>query len=204
MAAALSPAPFLASTALAAIVLAAALLAPGAPARAAGDDSPFGRSLVVVFSQTGNTWHLAEIISQKIGAGIFRIEPTEPFPADEREIIGFEERRRAEGIEPELATEPPDFSNYDLVLLGSPVWFGERPDLVAAFLLAADFQGADVALFATSGTHPGNILPSLKALVKNGEVLAPTLIQKRDDDHSEAAINQRIDDWLEAVRLARQ
>jgi hypothetical protein len=73
---------------------------------------------------------------------------------------------------------------------------------VDAFLAAADFQGAKVAIIATSGTRPGEVVETIKAEVKNGQVLEPVLLQRRADDQSEAAVAKRVDDYLAAVAAA--
>jgi flavodoxin len=162
----------------------------------------FGKSIVVVFSQTGNTIKLADIIAAKTGAEIYRIEPTVPFPADEKEIIAAEERRRSEGKTLEFKPPLPDFNSYNMIFLGSPVWFGEPPDLVSLWLSQADFKGKPVAIFATAGTQPREIIHSLASKVQNGSPLTPGFIQKRADDHTEAVVLEQISNWLTEIKAA--
>jgi flavodoxin len=162
-----------------------------------------GKSIVVYFSATGNTARLAKIIADQTGADVYLIEPAEPFPATEQEIIKAEEARRAAKEAPVLKEAPPDLSGYGLVYLGSPVWFGEPSEIVTVFLSQADFKGAKVAIFATAGTRPGEVVATLSGLVKNGTPLTPGLVQKREDDQSEGALQEKVKTWLAAVNPAQ-
>ncbi|MDR3153016.1 MAG: hypothetical protein LBW85_01800 [Deltaproteobacteria bacterium] len=173
--------------------------APGGPAA----DPDLGKTLVTVFSQTGKTRLLAEAIASKTGGDLYLIEPAAPYPADEREIIALEEARRYAGAPPELKGSPPDLSPYSFVFVGSPVWFGEPPDHVKLFLESVDFGGKHVALFATAGTRPGDVIEKLGALIVNGQVLSPSLLQVRADDWGEAAVSAKVDGFLAQVREAR-
>jgi flavodoxin len=164
-----------------------------------GPSLPEGKVLVIYFSETGNTFRLAELIAKTTNGELYRIESEPPFPTSEKEIIDSEEKRQKEGTLPTLKSPPPDLSGYSVIFFGSPVWFGDRPELVAVFLSQADFKGAKVALFATSGTQPKEILSSLSKLIKNGTVLEPGLLQKRADDWSEEALTAKVSDWLNTL-----
>jgi flavodoxin len=160
------------------------------------ESNPYGKSMVVYFSETGQTLRIAELIAKKTGAESYRIEAAVPFPAEEMEIIAAEEERRKNETAPTLKENPPDLSGYSLIFVGSPVWFGAPPDVVKLFLSEADFKGAKVAVFATSGTQPREILSDLSSMIKNGEVLEPGLLHKRADDQTQDALNKKVDDWL--------
>jgi flavodoxin len=178
--------------------LVALLAAPPSLAQEAAPfaDSPFGNALVIVFSQTGKTLSLAETIAAKTGADIYRIETATPLPNDESEIITLENARRSDGRAPELKGPAPDLSPYTFVFVGSPVWFGNLPDHVALFLDGVDFGGRNVALFASAGTRPGEIIQNLAKAVKGGTVLYPGLVNRREDDWSKEALDAMVDEYL--------
>ncbi|MDR2612698.1 MAG: hypothetical protein LBG06_07715 [Deltaproteobacteria bacterium] len=194
---------------LALALLAAPFCLPAAAQEAASLPAPeapnpaFGKPLVIVFSGTGNTLRLAELIVSRTGADLYRIEPAEPFPASEADIILLEEGRRGEGRPAEIKGTPPDLAPYSLIFLGSPVWFGVIPDHVSVFLASLDFTGKKVALFASAGTRPGDIIENLTSSVKGGTVLGPALIRKRADDWSEqglaAAVNAYLADLTDSL-----
>jgi hypothetical protein len=85
-----------------ALSLAFCLFLLWAPASLSAAEVSFGKAIVVVFSQTGNTQKLADLIAADTGAEVYQIESAVPFPADEKDIIASEEKRRAEGGKLEL------------------------------------------------------------------------------------------------------
>jgi flavodoxin len=190
-----------------------AILAAAAPARAQenaaapppADDAAFGKTIVIVFSQTGKTRSIAEIIAAKTGADIYAIETASPYPSTEGEIITLENTRRAAGTPPELKGTPPDLEPYSFVFLGTPVWFGALPEHVSLFLDGIDFGGRNVALFATAGSKPGNILMDLAGAVKGGNLVSPGIVNRREDEWGKAALEQMVDEYLAMLKnnLAR-
>ncbi|MDR2349396.1 MAG: hypothetical protein LBF41_02055 [Deltaproteobacteria bacterium] len=171
----------------------------GAPLTAQTPSLPEGKITVIYFSETGNTLRLANLLAQKTGAELYRIETETAFPKTEKEIIESEQKRRESKIPPVLKGAAPDLEGHSAVFFGCPVWYGDKPDAVALFMENLDFKGAKVGLFATAGTRPGEIIESLGASVKNGEVLSPGLVRKRADDQSDAALEKAVDEWLLAL-----
>jgi flavodoxin len=161
------------------------------------------KTLVIVLSVTGKTQKLAELIAAGTGADICRIQPEPPLPADESQIITIEQARRDEGIAPVFRGLPPDISSYSLVFVGSPVWFGDTPDVVKLFLDKIDFSGKKVALFATAGSRPGEIISQLSGLLKGADILEPSLVQVRADDWGDEALKAKVDGYLAKVKTAQ-
>ena len=172
------------------------------PARIQAQESSFGKSLVIIFSpmngETMNT--IVNRIVSATGAEIFQIEPAVPYPASLDQMMDEERVRVKKGTPPELKNPPPDLSGYDTVFVGTTAWFGDRPDIVALFLSQADFKGAKAAFFAYTGPKPDDIIKSLSALAPNAQILRPGLIQKRNDDNSEAALIKKTDAWLSGLK----
>ena len=69
-----------------------------------------------------------------------------------------------EDSRPELAGEPLDMKDYDIVFLGYPIWWDLCPRPVNTFLEKYDFSGKTVIPFATSGGS--SIANSVKQLKK--------------------------------------
>lgn len=55
-----------------------------------------------------------------------------------------------------------NMADYDLLLIGFPIWYGEAPNVVKTFVKGYDLSGKKIALFATSGG--GGIEKSVKKL----------------------------------------
>lgn len=63
---------------------------------------------------------------------------------------------------PQLAGTMPDFSRYDLIVFGTPVWMYTMATPVQSFLQKADFSGRPVAVFTTQGSNPGTTFADFK------------------------------------------
>lgn len=130
--------------------------AAGAAASSAGNDeaaasSASGKALVAVFSYTGNTLSVAERIREETGADLFRVETSDEWPEDYQAMTAQVQEELEGGYLPPLATTVPNWDEYGVVYLGSPIWWYVAPTIINTFLEAYDFSGKTVIPFATSG-----------------------------------------------------
>ena len=113
------------------------------------------KTLVACFSATGHTKAIAEKIVEHLGADYFEIEASEPYTEDDLNYNDETTRATAEqnmpNARPGLAAFP-DFSSYDVVYLGHPIWWGKAPRLMCTLLEGSDLSGKKVAEFCTSGS----------------------------------------------------
>ena len=85
----------------------------------------------------------------------FEIEAAVPYTAEDVDYGDETTRATAEQNDP--AARPsvaatPDFSAYDAVLIGHPIWWGKAPRLICTLLESANLAGKKVAEFCTSGS----------------------------------------------------
>ncbi len=148
----------------------------------AADAAPAGNVLVAYFSATGNTAGVAEAIAGRLGADVWEIEAAQPYTDADLNYNDDSSRtsvERADGTNPELAQVTPDgWANYDTVLLGYPIWWGEAAWPLRTFVAGNDFAGKTVVPFCTSASS---------GIGRSGELLA------------EAA---GAGDWLEGERFS--
>lgn len=122
----------------------------------AADVAPVGDVLVAYFSATGNTEGVATAIAERLGADVFVIEAADPYTEADLNYNDDASRtsvERADGTNPELAQVTPDgWADYDKVLLGYPIWWGEAAWPLRTFVEGNDFAGKTVVPFCTSGS----------------------------------------------------
>lgn len=107
--------------------------------------------LVAYFSATGNTQWLAEQIITATGADAFRIEAAEPYaenPYDDSDRIQNESYNN---LRPEVATLPDNVEDYDVIFIGSPIWWHNPAMAVCTFLENYDLSDKIVVPFFTYG-----------------------------------------------------
>ena len=128
-------------------------------------------TLIVYFSYTGNTRALAEKIHDRIGGDIVELQLKEPYSTDYKHVESQGKDEVERGVKPELATEIKNFDQYDIVLVGSPVWSGTMPSVLADFLRNEGFAGKRLLPFTTHmGSGLGNIVQAMSALCPRAQI----------------------------------
>ena len=122
----------------------------------AKDDAEIGKSLVVYFSETGNTKGVAEKIAAVTGADTYEILAAQPYSDDDLDYNNDDSRATKEqndkSIRPEIGSEKIDLSAYDTIYLGYPIWWGQAPRIMDTFVESYEFTGKTVIPFCTSGS----------------------------------------------------
>ena len=139
----------------------------------AADAAPAGTVLVAYFSATGNTEGVATAIAERLGVDAFAIEAAEPYTEEDLNYGDDASRTSVERADarPELARVTPDgWADYDTVLLGYPIWWGEAAWPLRTFAEGNDFAGKTVVPFCTSGSSGiGSSAELLAGLAGSGE-----------------------------------
>lgn len=53
-------------------------------------------------------------------------------------------------VRPEISGSVENMENYDIIVLGYPIWHGQAPRIISTFLESYDFSGKTVIPFCTS------------------------------------------------------
>jgi menaquinone-dependent protoporphyrinogen IX oxidase len=124
-----------------------------------------GKTLVVYYSQSGNTARVARDIAKRMGADLESIQ-------DRHYEVGFlgylkavvDAVRGVSAVIDEPMLNPGD---YALTIIGTPVWAGHMTPAVRAYLQKYQRSFGDVAFFVTSAdTDSARIVPYLESLAK--------------------------------------
>lgn len=112
--------------------------------------------LIAYFSATGTTANVAKNLSSVINAPIYEITPAELYTSDD---LNWHNENSRSSLEmngtapyPELANLDAKIKDYDVIMLGFPIWWGTSPKIVNQFVKSYDFTGKKIVLFATSGS----------------------------------------------------
>ena len=126
-----------------------------------GDDKAvnknFGKALVVYYSLSGRTRDIAERIQAKTGADIYEIKTAKEIKNGPSLYLKSKSDLK-NGTYPDLQSDMPDMYEYEIVFVGSPVWWYTAATPVMAFLEKADFKGRKVVPFSTQGSNVGAFL----------------------------------------------
>lgn len=107
--------------------------------------------LVAYFSWGGTTREVAKTIHAKTGGDLFEIKPETPYPKEYHQTTEMCKTEKTQNARPKLAGQLPDLRQYDVILIGYPIWWYIEPMIIKTFVEAQDLSGKIILPFATSG-----------------------------------------------------
>lgn len=107
--------------------------------------------LIAYFSWSGNTKAVAEAIHARTGGDIYEIVPETPYSQNYSATVDKAKQEQQNNARPALKNKLTDISQYDLIFVGYPNWWGSLPMPVATFMEGCSWQGKTVAPFFTHG-----------------------------------------------------
>lgn len=116
------------------------------------------KTLVVYYSAQNHTKAVAEKIAKNLNADIFEIEPEEKYSEEDLNWTNRNSRVSKEHDDESLRDiklkkdTVDNWSDYDTVLIGYPIWWGIAAWPVDTFVKANDFNGKTVIPFCTSAS----------------------------------------------------
>ena len=136
------------------------------------DENYFGGSLKYI--DKGNTEIVAENIKDITGADIFKVEPLVEYSKNYMECIEEAKVRTRNKVAP-IKENVPDLSSYEVIYVGSPVYWGGMPEELFTALKGLDYSGKIIRPFVT---HEGSGLSSIPNQLRdicNGAVVTSGL-----------------------------
>ena len=154
------------------------------------DENYFGGEMRYV--DKGNTEVIAEYIKDIVGADMFKVEPLNPYPADYMECIE-EAKVRTKELNAPIKENIPDISEYEVIYVGSPIYWGGMPEELFTALKGLDYSGKVVRPFTThEGSGLSGVPRQLKKICIGAEVLDGLAIVGSQVNNSK----QKIEEWI--------
>lgn len=108
---------------------------------------------IIYFSATGNTEEVANYLGEITGGKVIQIIPKDEYTSSDLNYNNDDCRANREqnddSARPEIANEID--TNYEIIYLGFPIWWGDVPKIILTFLDTYDLDGKTVIPFCTSG-----------------------------------------------------
>lgn len=112
------------------------------------------KNLVAYFSVTGTTKNFAQMIASLVNGDLFEIKPTEKYQEDDLDWQNPNSRTCKEkndpSCRPQLSKLVKNFSQYETIFIGFPIWWFTAPKVINTFLDSYDFTGKKIVPFITS------------------------------------------------------
>ena len=123
--------------------------------------------LVAYFSASGTTAQKAKEIANAVGSDLYEIRPEVPYTSDDLDWMNKNSRSSVEmndkAFRPALANKDAHIEDYDVILLGFPIWWYVAPTIINSFLESYDFTGKKIHPFCT---HEGSGLSNTESDIK--------------------------------------
>ena len=163
--------------------------APPAPSQDA-------KVLVVSFSFTGTTKSVATTLAELSGGTLYSIEPETPYGSEnntyyDQNTRAYQEQYGPASVRPAIKKTLDNAGDYDVILLGFPIWYGKAPRVIFTFLDAYPFKGKTVVPFITSGSTG---ISSAAAELKS----AYAGITWKNGDRLNGKTREQLKSWLES------
>jgi flavodoxin len=156
------------------------------------------KSLVVYYSRTGNARFIAETIAAEIGADIEEVVDLKKRSGALGFIIGGFDARR--GKKTEIAPTKKSPTDYDLVIIGTPIWAGSPSPAINTYLKKNDFSGKKVAIFFAQGGKKPQAIEKTKVLMPNSNCIGELSIINALDNKEES--EKQIAEWCTTLTVS--
>jgi flavodoxin len=154
------------------------------------------KTLVVYNSRTGNTKYVAEEITAELGADI-------------EEVVDLKKREGKMGYlsanidaignrQTNIAETKRNPADYDLIVIGTPVWFWSPSSAIRTYVAKHDLSGMNVALFFTFDGGPRGVVGKTKNLVPNATFMGELLLAKPTENKDETL--KKIVEWCTTLK----
>jgi flavodoxin len=153
---------------------------------------PGASSIVVVHSRTGNTALMGRLISGEMNSDYIRLDVPE---GSQDSVLSVPNRNE----DMEITPQKIDLSEYELVFLGSPIWFMHPTAFIYSFIKSNDFTSKRVVLFYTyGGGLAKNAIEEWKGLVAlSGGTVIDVIGIDRSDFKTDEALQSEVNLTIE-------
>ena len=95
-------------------------------------------------------------IAKTANADLVELVPQQPYTSDDINYNASNRRAKQEmkdeSSRPAIATKIDNIEQYDTIILGYPIWWGDMPRIIYTFLDTYDLSGKTIMPFCTSAS----------------------------------------------------
>ena len=152
--------------------------------------------LIAYYSHSGNTKKIAEKIQEKTNADIFRIEPIKEYPNDYRELVNLAQKEKLANFHPELKSKLDNISKYDIIFIGTPVWWYTMASPVRTFIKEYNLENKIIAPFCThGGGGEASTFEEFSKFLPKSKVINGLSLYETPDNKTDG----KIEEWIKLI-----
>ncbi|MBO7418659.1 MAG: NAD(P)H-dependent oxidoreductase [Bacteroidaceae bacterium] len=166
-----------------------------------------GKALIVFFSHAGenyavgnitvgNTKVVADYIKDYTGADQFEVVAEKSYDMPYSELIKVAQEEQRTGEKPAFKGSVDNLADYDIIFVGTPIWWGTFPQVMFSFFDKYDLNDKTIIPFTThEGSGLGSVVNDLKKLYPNAK-FEKALANKGTEVRSS---RDRVEKWLKEL-----
>ena len=158
------------------------------------------KTLLVYYSYTGNTKIIVDIIKDKVDCDVVELKPKTPFLEEDYQAIVDKYQSNESSKEcVEIEDINVDLSNYNKVIIGTPVWWYTITPVLREFLKNNDLSQKQVYAFATNAGWLGRTFKEIESYC---DVKKELNVQFAEDyrEHKCLTSNDEINKWIDLIK----
>ena len=153
--------------------------------------------LIAYYSRSGNTKTIAKEIQKQTNAEMFELIPPQKYPSGYDEMTEFAKKEIEQNTTPPLK-ENKDISSYDVIFVGTPIWWCKMATPVKSFLKENNFEGKTIVPFVTHGGGGGySISKDMQKLAPKAKVLNQFTVYGSGD----STTPNEISNWISTLKF---
>lgn len=156
------------------------------------------KALVLYYSYGGNTDRIARYIRESLNCDIAEIQTATPYSENYNTVVEQGKQEINSGYEPEIKPLEHNPAAYDIIILGTPVWWYTFAPALKTVLSSVNWAGKAVYTFATNAGWIGATFQDVEntcpeANVKRG-------INIRFSGKRQVTSQTEIDKWIDQIK----
>ncbi len=158
------------------------------------------KNLLVYYSYTGNTKIIVDIIKEKVDCDVVELKPKTPFLEENYQAIVDKYQSNESSKEcVEIEDINIDLSDYEKVIIGTPVWWYTITPVLREFLKNNDLSQKQVYAFATNAGWLGRTFKEIESYC---DVKKELNVQFTEDyrEHKCLISNDEIDEFIDLIK----
>ena len=156
------------------------------------------------YIEKGNTAIMAALIAELTGGDLFEITTVSPYPEDYASMLRVAQEEIDADARPELAAKVENMADYDVILIGYPIWHGKMPQAIYSFLESYDLAGKTVIPFNThEGSGQSGTQKVIEKALPDCTVLQGLAIRGKTAQEDETLTRELLTEWLAGLNLLK-
>ena len=156
-----------------------------------------GKTLIIYYSLHNHTKDIAQRIQKMTGGEIYSIQTKEKIDTKPWFYLTIK-KQLAENKYPSLSDKIPDFSQYDTIFVGGPVWWYTVSTPMRSFLQQTDFMNKKVVPFSTQGSNFGSYFEDFEKMAKNAKLQKSASFNNLPTKYNQA-VDNKIAEWINSL-----